>query len=55
MKDPIAQAMAQKRWKKVGRRERSAIGKKLASVRWAGHVAKRPASARKKAKGKGKL
>jgi len=51
-KDPIAQALVEKRWAKTSAKKRSEIGKGLAAVRWAGHVAKRPASSRKKAASK---
>ena len=51
-KDPVAQAMVQKRWDKTSAKKRSEIGKGLAAARWAGHVAKRPASSRKKAAAK---
>jgi hypothetical protein len=56
-KDPVAQAMAQKRWGKTSAKERKQIAKNLAAARWAGHEAKRPASARKRAgkKAAGKL
>jgi hypothetical protein len=53
-KDPIAQAMVQKRWDKTSAKKRSEIGKGLAAARWAGHVAKRPSSSRKPAAKKGK-
>jgi hypothetical protein len=51
-KDPIAQAMAQKRWSKTTAKERKQKGKELAAARWAGHEAKRPGAARKKTGGK---
>lgn len=51
-KDPVAQAMARKRWEKASKKERAEVGKMLSAARWAGHVAKRPASARKKKKGR---
>jgi hypothetical protein len=54
-KDPIAQAMVQKRWDKTSAQKRSEIAKGLAAARWAGHVAKRPASSRKPAAKKGKI
>jgi hypothetical protein len=46
-----AAAMARKRWDDATRAERVQVGKDLAAARWAGHVAKRPASSRKKKKG----
>jgi hypothetical protein len=48
-KDPAAQALAGKRWSKTAAKDRSEIARGLAEARWAGHVAKRPASSRKKA------
>jgi hypothetical protein len=47
--DPVASALAQKRWDRASKKTRSEEGKRLAGARWAGHVAKRPASSRKKA------
>jgi hypothetical protein len=47
--DPTASALAQKRWDKTPPEERSEIASKLAAKRWEGHIAKRPASGRKKA------
>jgi hypothetical protein len=32
--DPVASAMAQKRWDKTGKKERSEIGKAMAEARW---------------------
>jgi hypothetical protein len=46
--DPAASAMAEKRWNKTSPKKRVEHAKKMAEARWAGHVAKRPASSRKK-------
>jgi hypothetical protein len=46
-KDPAAQALAGKRWSKTAAKDRIAIAPGLAEARWAGHVAKKPASSRK--------
>ena len=55
-KDPAAQALGKKRMDGLTARQRSKLGKEAAAARWAGHVAKRPASSRKHAakKGRGK-
>lgn len=45
--DPAASALVQKRWDKASAKEKKAEGQRLAAARWAGHVAKRPASSRK--------
>jgi hypothetical protein len=47
--DPAAAALVQKRWDRTSKKARVELGKKMAAARWAGHVAKRPASSRKKA------
>jgi hypothetical protein len=47
--DPTASALAQKRWDKASDKDKAQEGKRLAQARWGGHVAKRPASSRKKA------
>ena len=49
-KDPAAQALGRKRWANTPAKQRTKEMKELAAARWAGHVAKRPASSRKKAK-----
>jgi hypothetical protein len=46
-KNPAAQALVKKRWDKTTKGQRSANAKALNEKRWAGHIAKRPASARK--------
>lgn len=46
--DPVASALAQKRWDKTGPKKRSEHARKMNEARWAGHEAKRPASSRKK-------
>jgi hypothetical protein len=51
-KDEVAQALVRKRWDKTPAAARRQIAKDLAAARWAGHVAKRPASSRKPAKKK---
>jgi hypothetical protein len=52
--DPTASALAQKRWDNTSENAKKQEGKRLAAARWAGHVAKRPASSRKKAVAKKK-
>jgi hypothetical protein len=52
--DPVASAFAQKRWDKASQKAKKQEGQRLAAARWAGHVAKRPASSRKKAAAKKK-
>jgi hypothetical protein len=52
--DPIAVALVKKRWDKQTPKKRSEHAQKMAAARWAGHVAKRPASSRKKAAAKKK-
>ena len=47
-KDPAAQALGRKRWANTPAKQRTKEMKELAAARWAGHVAKRPASSRKK-------
>lgn len=47
-KDPAAQALAHTRWKKTPAAKRSQIARELNKARWKDHVAKRPASSRKK-------
>ncbi len=42
-----ASDMGKKRQAMLSERQRKALGKKGASVRWEGHIAKRPASSRK--------
>lgn len=49
-KDPIAQAMAAKRWDNATPEERRRVGKVLNDARWAGHVK----AGRKKKVGKAK-
>lgn len=46
--DPVASALVQKRWDKTTEKERREVGRRMAAARWEGHVAKRPASARRK-------
>jgi hypothetical protein len=47
-KDPVAQSMVAKRWAKTSAKQRSELARKMNEARWSGHVAKRPASSRKK-------
>jgi hypothetical protein len=47
--DPAAVALVKKRWDKTKPKERSEHARKMNEARWAGHVALRPASSRKKA------
>ena len=51
--DLASASLAQKRWAKASVKERKAHAAKMLAVRWAGHVAKRPASNRKPAAKKG--
>lgn len=37
-KDPAAQSMAEKRWAKTTKAQRSQVAKDLNAARWAGHV-----------------
>jgi len=53
-KDPAAQALGKKRWANITGKQRTKEMTLLAAARWAGHVAKRPASSRKPAAKKGK-
>ena len=47
--DPSAADLARKRWAKTtDPKKRSAHARKMNEARWAGHIAKRPASGRKK-------
>jgi hypothetical protein len=48
-KNAAASDLARKRWEKTSAKKRSQVGSELAAARWKGHVAKRPASSRKKA------
>lgn len=50
-KDPVAQAMAAKRWAKASPAQRKQVGKVLNEARWAGHD---KAGKKKAAKRKGK-
>jgi len=50
--DAIAAALVKKRWDKTPEKDRAEHARKMAEARWAGHVAKRPASSRKPAKKK---
>lgn len=46
--DPVARKLAKKRWANATQKQRTAQGELMASARWAGHDAKRPASSRNK-------
>jgi hypothetical protein len=46
-KDPHAMAMVRKRMRILSPERRAEIARTAASARWAGHIAKRPASSRK--------
>lgn len=48
-KDAAAVALGQKRWANASAKERKQHSKMMNANRWAGHVAKRPASIRKSA------
>jgi hypothetical protein len=50
--DPAASALASKKWDKASPQKRAAHARMMNEARWAGHIAKRPASGRKKAKRK---
>lgn len=47
--DEAASALAQKKWDKTDPKKRSEHASSMNAARWAGHVAKRPASSRKPA------
>jgi hypothetical protein len=49
-KNRAAQELIRRRWDKTPPEERSEMAKRAAAARWAGHIAKRPASARKRPK-----
>ena len=53
--DPVATALVKKRWDQTSAKDRSEHASKMAEARWAGHVAKRPASSRKKAPSRKKV
>jgi hypothetical protein len=53
-KNAAAMAMVKRRMEKVSPARRKEIAQEAAAARWVGHVAKRPASSRKKAVAKKK-
>lgn len=52
--DPVASALAQKKWDKATPEERSEQARKMNEARWKGHVAKRPASSRNTGRPRGR-
>lgn len=52
--DPIAAALVQRRWDIATDEQKAEQGRKMAEGRWAGHVAKRPASSRNTGKPRGR-